>query len=733
MTALESTMRLFLAVLSLLLVPRALSQDMLVPRGATWAYLDNGSEQGLAWRAPGFDDSSWASGPAQLGYGDGDEATIVSFGPDPQQKHVTTYFRHEFSVVNPSAYTMLDLRLLRDDGAVVYLNGREVVRSALPAGPVRSSVLATERAFEADEEAFAPTVLPASQLLQGVNVLAVELHQVSVSSSDASFDLELVGTDRALLRHGPYLQKVGPDRAVVRWRTSIPVVGELRYGSAPNALGTTLEEASARTEHRLELTGLAPLSEIYYAVGDTSGATLAGGDSNHRFRTSPPAGSSMPFRAWILGDSGMANADARRVRDAFEAFAAQRPADLILLLGDNAYPWGSDLEYHAALFLTYAEALLRTPLWPSIGNHEQDLGVYQNLFSLPRQGEIGGLASGVEEYYSFDHANVHFVCLDSYYSDRSVGGPMWTWCRDDLAATTQDWSVVFFHHPPYSRGGHDSDNEIWMIEMRENFAPLFEDQGVALVLTGHSHGYERSPLIDGHYGDSSTFDPATMVLDGGDGQIGGNGAYLRAPGPHNGTVYVVAGSSAKLSPGPFDHPATVYSALELGSLVLDVHGGRMDVRFLDDQSVVLDSFTLLDPSWDGSYCIGSNDGQGCVASLGATGTPSISSGQPFLVEAQGLRSQSFGLLFYGFEAVDGGPFADGRLCVQSPLRRTAVSFSGGTGPCTGSLGFDFASIWNDPQHPGLDPGTTVTCQFWYRDTTSLGSAVTEALSFVIEP
>ena len=101
----------------------------LVAAGSVWKYRDDGSDQGTAWRAATFDDAAWASGPAQLGYGDGDEATLVGFGGNPNAKYVTTYFRRTFTVSNPASFASLHLRLLRDDGAVVYVNGAEVFRS----------------------------------------------------------------------------------------------------------------------------------------------------------------------------------------------------------------------------------------------------------------------------------------------------------------------------------------------------------------------------------------------------------------------------------------------------------------------------------------------------------------------------------------------------------------------------------------------------------------------------
>lgn len=163
----------------------------LVPAGATWKYLDDGSDQSVAWRQPGFDDSAWAAGPAQLGYGDGDEATVVSYGPNANDKYITTYFRHRFAVPNPSQVRALLLHLLRDDGAAVYLNGVEVYRGNLPDGAVSSSAAAGWTVTGADENEFLVTSILPGLLRPGSNVLAVELHQDAATSSDLSFDLEL--------------------------------------------------------------------------------------------------------------------------------------------------------------------------------------------------------------------------------------------------------------------------------------------------------------------------------------------------------------------------------------------------------------------------------------------------------------------------------------------------------------------------------------------------------------
>jgi hypothetical protein len=133
-----------------------------------------------------------------------------------------------------------------------------------------------------------------------------------------------------------------------------------------------------------------------------------------------------------------------------------------------------------------------------------------------------------------------------------------------------------------------------MRDMRTNALPVLESQGVDLVLTGHSHAYERSFLLDGHYGPSTTLVPS-MILNAGDGREGGAGAYLKpslVAAPHQGAVYTVSGSSSRLDGGTFDHPAKFVSIYSLGSLVLDVNGDRLDARFLDQTGTVRDSFTI---------------------------------------------------------------------------------------------------------------------------------------------
>ncbi len=166
----------------------------LLPFGSQWRYLDDGSNQGVAWRAVDFDDTSWALGAAELGHGDGDEATRVGLG-DGATKPVTTYFRTTFEIGDPGDYFTLRLDLRRDDGAAVYLNGEEAARSNLAAGAAFDA-LASGNATDDGNAVFTFDV-PSTLLVAGRNVLAVEVHQVVRTSSDLSFDLRIRGAHRS--------------------------------------------------------------------------------------------------------------------------------------------------------------------------------------------------------------------------------------------------------------------------------------------------------------------------------------------------------------------------------------------------------------------------------------------------------------------------------------------------------------------------------------------------------
>ena len=156
----------------------------LVPLGSVWRYRNDAVDLGTAWRASAYDDSTWSSGPAELGFGESDQATPIANNQQP-----TTYFRHTFNVANPAGYGSLQMRLKRDDGGVVFINGNEVYRS--PNLPQTGTISYSTYTTSTGENTIDTATIPVSALQPGVNVVAVEIHQADAGSSDVSFDFEL--------------------------------------------------------------------------------------------------------------------------------------------------------------------------------------------------------------------------------------------------------------------------------------------------------------------------------------------------------------------------------------------------------------------------------------------------------------------------------------------------------------------------------------------------------------
>jgi hypothetical protein len=176
-------------VIGLYRISSPIQSNSLLPLGSVWKYLDKGTAPGEGWADPDFDDHAWLSGAAELGYGEGDEATVVSYGPSSSKKYPATYFRTSFNVTNPANLAGVRCRALVDDGAVVYLNGIEIVRLRMPAGDIDYLSFASASASEDD---FDTIVISSDQLRAGNNVLAVEVHQRTAGSSDLGFDIELI-------------------------------------------------------------------------------------------------------------------------------------------------------------------------------------------------------------------------------------------------------------------------------------------------------------------------------------------------------------------------------------------------------------------------------------------------------------------------------------------------------------------------------------------------------------
>lgn len=402
--------------------------------------------------------------------------------------------------------------------------------------------------------------------------------------------------DSPVVVRGPYLQRCHPTGVVIMWYTDLPTVTQVRFGPRLGELGQTFKVEGLRRRHVARINNLSSQSKYYYSVG-TEDEVLSGGDPETYFYTAPPVGRSKDTRIWVLGDSGDVNADSIGVRDSYYAYTANRHTDLCLMLGDNAYPNGTEEEYQAAVFDMFAHKIRQTPLWPAYGNHEarcvncvsaEQVGPFFEIFKTPMLGEAGGHSSTRRDFYSFDYGNIHFVCLNSHDAE---GSHMVNWLEEDLQQCRAAWLIAYWHHPPYSRGYHDSDIGTQERYMRQHVLPVLETHGVDLVLTGHNHNYERSYFINGHYKRSNTL-TREMVLDTGNGSVEGDGPYTKPLGRHPGTVYIAAGCASEIKSGPLDHPVMALATGTIGSLVIDIEDDTMDVRFLDQNGNIRDEFQI---------------------------------------------------------------------------------------------------------------------------------------------
>ena len=517
-----------------------------------------------------------------------------------------------------------------------------------------------------------------------MNKKTVSLTFLLLAACHQTEDLAETCQGKTLPTERLFIQQLSDNSAIIKWRGS---ANNVCVGENSNRLDMAYP-AKMEDGHRVaRILGLKADTDYFYSVGGAEKAA-----PGYRFRTAPATGTSPGdgnVRFWLLGDSGTATefdrvtglipehpGKAESVRDGFlrynETVEGDKHIDAVLLLGDNAYPAGTDDEWQGAFFEIYPDIIRSATTIPTIGNHEMGVGPmnicifisvpgcnegevvypmggismssdpesydsdgdgpddeglpYLNIFTLPTRGEVGGAASGTEQYYSTDFGNVHIVSLDSQLSnsDDDLRNAMRDWLIADLQASQQqDWRIVIFHHPPYSKGeNHDSDLEKKEIDMRQTFAPIFEEYGVDAVYSGHAHNYERSWYLKGHYGLSKTFN--TVEHTATDGQ--GNATFGSPDAPYkkdNRLVYTVAGSSGKANewhpcrPEQYTngqafgctmenwlmHPAhRTFEKLDtdyrqngiarLGSVVIDATATTFTSRFVDHKGDVLDTFVI---------------------------------------------------------------------------------------------------------------------------------------------
>jgi hypothetical protein len=483
---------------------------------------------------------------------------------------------------------------------------------------------------------------------------------------------------------GPYLQMANENAVTVRWRTNVATNSRVTWGTSFGTYTNTADDLTSTTEHIVRITGLTADTKYFYTIGSTT-VTLQSASTNYVV-TAPAASSTRKLRFLALGDCGNASVRQVDVKNAAINYVGTNGIDALLTMGDNAYNSGLDNEFQLQFFDVYKDDLFRyCKLYTVPGNHDYGNSnantavrnnAYYNSFTVPTAAECGGVASGTEAYYSYNIGNVHFVALDSYGREDAnttkmydTTGAQCNWLRSDLAANTKPWTVVYFHHPPYTKTSHSSDynggaGELDLVAVRERFVRILERYGVDLIIAGHSHGYERSYLLSGYYNtyasplEDAAFNATLHTATGNTQNAKYDGtanacAYNYNSGQYNhGSVYVVSGSSGQSggSTAGYPHNAMYYSNIANGgSFYFEVDSNRLDAKFLSYNGTggsvtpfIRDQFTIfkdvnnvsditvaendvlfLNASWRGNYYWANNGGATAQSVLVNTAVPGI--------------------------------------------------------------------------------------------------------------
>lgn len=570
-----------------------------VMNDAGWRMFTGVNEPESGWQKLHFNDDVWRKGamPFQV-YG--------SEGTPLPAIRTTNYFRNEFDVMQPQIFDSLQFIVHADDGCVIYLNGREIFRLRMPSGPAGYSTYASASAPNHGNDLVRFSIA-AAELRKGKNVLSIELHQSANDPGDAYIDCRSVivfaMTVPQLIR-GPYIQSANEHSAKVAWRTDFPTDGKVLVTDTKGDTRTFYNPLIS-TDHSVLVTGLPAGDVVTYKIGSSVHWLTDGPE--YKIYTAPAADVIQPVRIWALGDFGNGSVGQQQVLQSYLTYLGNQRNDMWIWLGDNAYSFGLDSEYSSKVFNVYKDIFKSWNFYPAPGNHDYGFAGYQSaqalttnfpyfdIFHLPTEGQSGGYPSGSEKYYSYDWSNIHFIALDSYGAYNDPDSPMFKWLKDDLRRNGKRWTIAYWHHPPYSMGTHNSDIEIEMVNMRNNIVPLLEKYGVDMVLTGHSHTYERSYFIRGHYGTELTFD-STMLVQPGDG---GAIPYYK-DSLHKGVVYVVCGVGGQQSAScqsSFPHAvmASAFTSVN-GSSVIEIDHDTLVYKFLRSDGVIADSFSIV-KSW----------------------------------------------------------------------------------------------------------------------------------------
>ena len=183
----------------------------------------------------------------------------------------------------------------------------------------------------------------------------------------------------------------------------------------------------------------------------------------------------------VIGDNGTGEKEQYEIGAEMAQWQTAFPFDFVIMLGDNMYGSQNPRDFVRKFEEPYEELLARdVKFYASLGNHDNQ----ENRFYKP--WNMNG-----ERFYSYKKENVRFFVLDTDYLDQ----PQRQWIERELRQSTDDWKIVYFHHPLYSSArAHGSQTDLQLI-----LEPLFVKHGVNVVFQGHDHTYERIKPQKGIY------------------------------------------------------------------------------------------------------------------------------------------------------------------------------------------------------------------------------------------